>query len=467
MERRCIYCGKSTDLSESDIIPDALTNARIFNKNVCRIDHNNRFSDLFESKVISALAFITNELDIKSSKGKQYAPYEATVTIEGVPYKVSLSNDKSLFSKPVLKSTDASQMIGSYDTLIKIAKGEKSVQAIDVNQIQFEKSVKIDNSIFFDSAMFRMVAKIAYEWYCAENNVVDYHPEFESIVSYITTGNGDCPVSIIQTVKLYEILSNELNMGSHALFAFESANGEIDVVVSFFGLIMYRVIVTKAKPTFCSKNFMFIELCTDSSRKKIIQESQENAEAHFIKCLSLENFVAGPSCSGIQFMVLSPTPDTADLPTYLSTYPFLSDMIKCFDEIRDDINSPNETINQILFTQLQQILQGSLLHIKSLKRFVNDHFDEGHTPILLNPNASNKKDTMLFYSVFAIGMSELSEINSSTFQRLLRERLNLASNEELVVTDELETKFKNEILSTPGYSDILERGAELIKKWTT
>ena len=28
---------------------------------------------MFESKVIEALAFITNELDIKSSKGKNYA----------------------------------------------------------------------------------------------------------------------------------------------------------------------------------------------------------------------------------------------------------------------------------------------------------------------------------------------------------------------------------------------------------
>lgn len=41
MERRCIYCGTDADLSESDIIPDALTNARIMNKNVCRIAHNN------------------------------------------------------------------------------------------------------------------------------------------------------------------------------------------------------------------------------------------------------------------------------------------------------------------------------------------------------------------------------------------------------------------------------------------
>ena len=93
----CIYCGIETDLSESDIIPDALTNARITNKNVCKIEHNNKFSDLFESKVIKALAFITNELDVKSKKSKNYASYPAKVEIAGVEYEVSKTSDRSIF----------------------------------------------------------------------------------------------------------------------------------------------------------------------------------------------------------------------------------------------------------------------------------------------------------------------------------------------------------------------------------
>ena len=32
MEHKCIYCGKEDDLSESDIIPDALTNSGIYNQ---------------------------------------------------------------------------------------------------------------------------------------------------------------------------------------------------------------------------------------------------------------------------------------------------------------------------------------------------------------------------------------------------------------------------------------------------
>ena len=75
----CIYCGEKSDLSISDIIPDALTNGKICNKYVCRKMHNNQFSDAFEYEVIDGLSAITNALNVKSSKGKSYAKYPAEV----------------------------------------------------------------------------------------------------------------------------------------------------------------------------------------------------------------------------------------------------------------------------------------------------------------------------------------------------------------------------------------------------
>lgn len=139
MEHKCIYCGNTKDLSESDIIPDALTNARILNKNVCRIEHNNKFSDMFESKVIESLAFITNELDIKSRKGKKYAAYNATLTIDGVDYNVLLHGDNNIFDGRVLKSVDKTQMISSYDKMVKISGNENKVHPLDVNHVEIEK----------------------------------------------------------------------------------------------------------------------------------------------------------------------------------------------------------------------------------------------------------------------------------------------------------------------------------------
>lgn len=141
MMNKCIYCGIDHDLSESDIIPDALTNARILNRNVCRIEHNNKFSDMFESKVIDALSFITNEFDIKSSKGKKYAPYEAVVTIEGTDYNLKPHGDNEIFNGRVLKSADNTQMISSYDKAVKIAKDEYVVHDGDSEDLKLKSSL--------------------------------------------------------------------------------------------------------------------------------------------------------------------------------------------------------------------------------------------------------------------------------------------------------------------------------------
>ena len=462
MKHECIYCGASTDLSESDIIPDALTSARILNKNVCRIAHNNKFSDLFESEVISALSFITNELDIKSHKAKRYAGYDATVTIEGESYNTSIHNDKEIFDGRVLVSSDKKHKFSSYERVMKMAKDPNDVKPIDINNIEIETDITINTSIYFSVPMFRLVSKIAYEWYCAKNNVTGYHSEFKEIVSYITTGIGNCPVSIIQTKELYQMLSQELNLGSHTLFAFESESGSIEVVVSLFGILMYRVVIATVKPAFCSKNFLFVELRTDASRKEVEHESSDTAYLHFLKLFNPDKYTPSIEINGSKLMIPKLSQTSNDIVLYM----FLFNMMKCFNSIRNDTQEPTETVNQILFQQLQEIIQSSLLHKKSIKRFVNEYFGEGHELIKLNPASSNKKISMLLYAVFVVGKSSMKTLNDSKFQELMKKTFILNGNNEFIVTDELEKEFKATMLSTPEYSDILERGAEIIKKWT-
>lgn len=461
MERRCIYCGKAEDLSESDIIPDALTNARILNKNVCRVEHNNKFSDMFESEVIKALSFITNELDIKSSKGKKYAAYDTTLVIDGVEYDVSLHGDSNIFDGRVLKSSDKTQMISSYEKMVRISGDKSKVYPVDVNHLEIEKRVQINGEIFYSQSMYRMISKIAFEWYCAKNGVIGYHEEFDDIISFITTGSGNNPVSIIQQAELYTELANQMNFGSHALFAFESSNGEINVIVSLFGLLMYRVIVSKTKPRFCKKNFLFTELCTDSSRREIEHDSIEAAKEHFEKIFNPEKFQTPIELYGIKFMIPKKLEPEIDVLLYV----FVFNMVKCFDGIRNDAKDPNENLNNILLKQLEAITQASILHKKAIKRFVNETFPEGHLQIQLNPYSHNKKTTVLFYAVYLVGLSDIEKLDDNTFQQLLREGLPSYNGEELVITDEIEQQLKTQIMETENYSDILEKGALIIKRW--
>lgn len=461
MKHSCIYCGKTNDLSESDIIPDALTNARIINKNVCRIEHNNKFSDMFESKVIDALAFITNELDIKSSKGKKYASYDAVVTIEGTDYNLSMHGDNEIFNGRVLKSADKSQMISSYENAVKIAGDKSKVQSLDVNRIEIEKRVRIKNEVFFDISMYRMLSKIAFEWYCAKNDVVGYHEEFKEIIEFITTGESTNPVSIIQEEELYKMLNHQVNLGSHSLFAFEKQDGEIDVVISLFGLLLYRVVVTKNKPTSCNNNFMFTELRIDSSRNELVHHSYEDAFKYYMDFLNSDTFQNAGVIYGLTFMVsksLRPIPNA-------NLYPFLFNMIKCFTEIDNDAKVPNSKVNDIFLKQLNNIIQTSTLQKKSIKRFVNETFYEGHQEIKLNPNSTNKKAVVLFYAIYLIGKSDENVLNDRILQKILKEGFSCTNGEDVVISDEMECKLKDIMLNDFNYSEILEKGATKVKDW--
>lgn len=461
MTYKCIYCGKDNDLSESDIIPDALTNARILNKNVCRVEHNNKFSDMFESKVIEDLSFITNELDIKSSKGKRYAPYEAVINIEGTDYNLKLHGDNEIFNGRVLRSVDNTQMISSYDKAVKIAKDESKVKPLDINTIEIKKKVRINNEIFFDSSMYRMLSKIAFEWYCVKNNISGYYSEFSNIVEFITTGNGTNPVSIIQEEELYKIVDHLGNLGSHILFAFEKENSEIDVIISLFGLLMYRIIVTKNKPKKCVNNFLYTELRTDSSRKEIVHQSLEEAEQTFYGMFTPDNFVSAGTINGVSIMM----PKKMTPVQNAEIYPLWFNLVQVLSTVNDDATKPNKRVNDIFLIQLKNITQASTLQKKSIKRFVNETFYKGHVKIRLNQNSSNKKAIVLFYVVYLVGASEEENLDDEILQKIIKNGLPNLSSKEFVVDDEIENALKRIMMEDEKYPDVLEKGAEKIIGW--
>ena len=143
MEQVKVYhCDRIDDLAKSDIIPDALTNAKIINPNVCRVEHNNRFSDMFENEIIEKLALIANELDIKSSKGKRYAVYDAKIVVEGTEYTTKLSTDAELFKEKIMRSSDGKNIIGPMEKIKKISGvTDSSVEEVDINQVTIEKKL--------------------------------------------------------------------------------------------------------------------------------------------------------------------------------------------------------------------------------------------------------------------------------------------------------------------------------------
>lgn len=244
-------------------------------------------------------------------------------------------------------------------------KNPEEIEFVDINSQMISQTISIDTKLFFSVEIFRMVAKIAYEWYCAKNNVSGYHQEFANIVAYITKEEGFCLVTIIQEQGMYDLLEKEIDLGSHCLFCFKDNQGRINIVCSLFGIVMYRIIVAETVPEFCHNNFMYIELRTDSSRKEIVKESRESAENYFygelLNNMSGEEHIIG----GMRVCVRTGKEDAS-----MMKYMFVLNMAKCFNGIWTDIVEPNEAIRRILFHNINNITKASLLHKKSIKRFV-------------------------------------------------------------------------------------------------
>lgn len=455
---RCIYCDAIEDLSESDIVPDALTNARILNKNVCKIAHNNKFSDLFESKVIEALSFITNILDIKTSKSSKYPQYEAFATIDGKEYKARIRDEREWFNGQIRVSIDKTQKFGAYDKIEKIAKGDE-ISTVGVNDRKFDSRVTIPADIFFDEAYYRMLSKIAFEWYCKENNVIGYHSEFDNIIRYITEGVGTRPVTIIQDEIVYELRSQIQNLGSHMLFGFETKDGKINVVISLFGLLMYRVVVSDVIPSFCNNNFLFTELRIDSKKMEHKHADYEAANTYFANIFDPQKF--HPINIGGMTIMLPLSVSPVDV----SVYPIIMDIVKILAETNNDIFTPDQKVQDMLFKFTEELTQASVLHKRAIRRFVNVYFSDHHAPIIISPESCDRKKAFLFYVVYLIGKSDIFELNDKALQDIVNKRFGLSSDATINLTEELSDTLLQEILADKEYSSVLEYGSTKIKAW--
>lgn len=269
-EPKCIYCGTSKDLSNSDIIPDALTASRIINKCVCHVEHNSGMTKKFESEVAEKYAFLLNYLNIKSKKSNHFPTYEADYVIAGIRYhdkKVVKEHD--FINKKILWSENNESAFGPYEKIEQIAKSKKTnkgdIEQIDINTQVIESHIPLKYEVFFSEAMHRQVAKIAYEWYCLKNKVEDKYEDFSDIIAYILDGGNDQVVKMVTDKILLDKFSEFCHDGSHAMLAYIDNQGGISVLVDIFGVAVYDIKVCKHIPTFCENNCILQKINIDGS----------------------------------------------------------------------------------------------------------------------------------------------------------------------------------------------------------
>jgi hypothetical protein len=251
---RCIYCGKGEsdgiELSISDIIPEGLTNKLVKNRNVCRIEHNAKFSNSFESYVINKLEYLRNYLGILNKDGK-LPPFTTEYIIEDITFRKKLVTQKELYSGKIISGKNEStkflfgdkknlEMISNYDE-------EKCKEFSSLNEIDITQRITLDLGLFFSDEMKRLAAKVGYEWFCKVFEINDRFPEYDNVVNFILNKNNDEElVSVIVQQDLYGMLNEQLELGSHALTIYDDPDRFTYVIFMFFGLVMYKIRIKNA-----------------------------------------------------------------------------------------------------------------------------------------------------------------------------------------------------------------------------
>ncbi|MDA3731589.1 hypothetical protein PBV87_08890 [Niameybacter massiliensis] len=451
---RCIYCGTEYNLSESDIIPDALTNARILNRNVCKTEHNNKFSDLFEYKIISELAFLTNSLDIKSSKSSSYPKYEATYNIAGLEYPVKLSSETQLFRGKKLRSKDGKHLMGLLSDIEDIAEDPNKVEQIDINKLEIEEKIQINTSIFYSQEMFRMVSKIAYEWYCLKNDISDKYDDFMDIINFITHGIGH-PVYIIEDAGIINYFRQNTIFASHCIIGYLSQDNNVYVLLSLFGAALYKVKVCKFNPQLCKNTCMLQELTINSERKEILYGNPASL-LHDVQ----NSFIPNKIINGITVMIpINP------LDTSLQQKLFLSSIYQLMESGQVvETREPTKNSLGIIMNNIEYLMNQSIIHKKALKRFVKEHIIDSKESIILNPEGTKNRNVFMFYIVYLIGkyLEEIKDIKQ--INQLIEGHLG-KQNSEYIINDDFSVKLKERILKDKDYSVVLTQGARLIMDW--
>jgi hypothetical protein len=262
----CIYCDNPDRDSESHIFPEGLGIGPTLEPGVCA-NCNHRINREVEEPIIKGLAPIRHFLQLLGKRGEP-APLEVEVSYgdktRQAPAKTPVQLTSKIFVfEEVTDSTGKKReiaVIASDET--KVAGVKEKYEAkhpgatltpIPPEQIEEELRYKtyFDFAVFADPRCLRMVAKIALEWWCRNRSPeVIKSPDYSDIVRYIIEGSTP-EYPIVSILNNKQVLDQfwPITFGPHVLFISTNADSHnLVVLVGLFGLVYYKVIVTRGYP---------------------------------------------------------------------------------------------------------------------------------------------------------------------------------------------------------------------------
>ena len=244
---KCIYCNAETDLSVSDIIPAALTGAKLKKRFVCRT-HNLFTNDNYEGIMIHQLDIFRNRIGLTERDGDPVRYYgDLAIGDYTSEKKIELSDNKSIMDSDRLfrmKDTQGrTTLVGPKDKLLKI-KGatEEKITDLPLSDISISSIINI-RDVFISESTLHAVAKIAYEWHCFINDVEEFDKDkYSSITSYILDPKQTNTIVEIVTDAYVATLSDQFSRtGTNMLFEYQDSDGYTYVVFSLWNVIIYKI----------------------------------------------------------------------------------------------------------------------------------------------------------------------------------------------------------------------------------
>ena len=260
---KCIYCNNESDLSVSDIIPAALTGAKLRKRFVCRY-HNGFINDYYERKMISKLDFYRNLIGLTERDGDPVR-FKARVEVDGyVVEEKTISDIASILDpKNPFRTEDESGhtvIIGETEQLLRIKAATKErIQPIDMGKVEVSRVDDL-RELLISKEVLHAIAKIGYEWHCNRHGIESYDQgKYKDIVEYILTQESESPlVELVISQFAYVLLDSHARTGSNMAFEYDDEDGFTYVIFSLFGVLMYKVRICchgKAVLSTTNKNF--------------------------------------------------------------------------------------------------------------------------------------------------------------------------------------------------------------------
>ncbi len=258
---QCIYCRAEDANSLSHIVAEALGSNTTLRPGVCD-DCNHIINKEVEEPIIKALSPIRSFFQLEGKRDK-LPRMDIEVRYGGGRQKISAHSTAEVlkkvfvftnFTDPNGTHRDIAFLSFDQDALAphskryferhpKIAPSEFTE---DMTALQFWTSFDFD--VFADPRCLRMVAKIAFEWWCMERSpAFVLSAEYDEIRQYIRYGTEpNYPiVSVIENATI-QAYFEQIPFGPHLIY--RSVNRRLDGLVMLFSpysLVFYKIIVTR------------------------------------------------------------------------------------------------------------------------------------------------------------------------------------------------------------------------------